>query len=78
MVNIGDDVADDVADAIPTVWLASLLGVTGQLLDVEDVGDDESELEGDGGVLGGEAYRATVAMDLTGLRRGTCCNFWCS
>jgi hypothetical protein len=71
IVNSGEDPAD----TIPTERLISPLGVTGPSDDVEDVGDGESDWNGEGGVLGGEGYRGAA---LTGFRRGTCCSFWCS
>jgi hypothetical protein len=74
IVNSGEEPAD----TIPTERLISPVGVTGPSDDAEDVGDDESEWNGEGGVLGGEGYRGSNGAALTGFRRGTCCSFWCS
>jgi len=50
-----ENIGDDVADAIPTELFTSPIGVTGPSEEVVEVGDEESEWEGDGGEMGGEA-----------------------
>jgi hypothetical protein len=69
-----ENMGDEVADAMPTEWFTSPIGVTGPSDEVVDVGDEESEWKGDGGESGGEMYRGPGCIGFEGFRMGTCCN----